>query len=341
MRRRLLTCSIAAGGLLWLLVLAAIRLGRTSRPWPLEVLDTFALYAFAPFLALGLAALLLRSRLLVGVVLLAGVLFWQEFGHVFLPGPAIAAPAGPSLRVLTYNVLVTNKHAGALAELVRAEQPDVVVLQELSSPFAEDLTRRLGGDYPYRDLVGVSATTDGAGTFSRLPLLDVAGFRLSREGNPFQRVHLELDGREIVLYNVHLATPRIQLRNPPGPIPRILSGFVASTREQELRRLIDETAGVTQPLILAGDFNLAAGSRPYRSFPASWRDAYAERGWGFGHTFPTHYRLWWSKISISVPLIRIDYVLSSPEITPLRARVAWIDGSDHLPLLAELQLPPR
>lgn len=49
---------------------------------------------------------------------------------------------------------------------------------------------------------------------------------------------------------------------------------------------IDRAAALPAPVILAGDFNLAAGSRAYRGLPGDWHDAFAEAGRGFGHTYP-------------------------------------------------------
>jgi endonuclease/exonuclease/phosphatase (EEP) superfamily protein YafD len=327
-----------ATGLFWLLLIVAVRWGERQRPWPLELLDTFGLYAFAPFLALGPLALALRSRLLLGLCAAAGVLFGQQFGHLFLPAPVQAASSGPSLRILTYNVLGNRNDARALAELARVEQPDVIVIQELPLEYAQDLTRRLGTVYPYRELTELDESNDGGGTFSRLPILEAEMVRPLPSSNLFQRLRLGLGERSIRLINVHTKAPRLRTRNPPGPIPPIVRGFGSAEREQELEWLIAETARLDGPYILAGDFNIAADSRPYRHFPDRWHDAFREAGWGFGHTFPTHYALWRGRLAVSIPLVRIDYILTSPELTARRAWVPQVEGSDHLPVIAELEL---
>src|SRR5207244_4413427 len=91
-----------------------------------------------------------------------------------------------------------------------------------------------------------------------------------------------------------------------------LERFNTQHRDSELRWLIDKTAMQEGPYVLAGDFNIAAGSYGNRSFPSRWRDAYAAAGRGFGHTFPapSHEN---SRL-IPFPLIRIDYVLGSPGV---------------------------
>ena len=322
----------------WLLLLVFVRWGDRPRPWPIELLDTFWLGALALLLALGPLALLLRSRALLGLLLATWLVFAQQYGHLFLPSPVIAAPEGPGFRLLTYNVLGTKNDARGLVELARAEQPDVIVLQELTTSFAEDLQRQLGDSYPYRATTDLGPTNDGGGVLSRVPIIESKPFRISDDGNAFQRLRLRINDRTVTLFNVHTESPQLRTRNPPGLIPPIVRGFGSPDRDAELDWLIHETAGLLEPYILAGDFNLAAGSRPYRHFPARWHDAFAERGQGFGHTFPTRYSLWSGRIRVTAPVVRIDYILTSPDLSASRAWVPWADGSDHLPVMAELHL---
>lgn len=336
--RRVLSRLLFVLALAWLLLLVGVRLGDRPRPWPFELLDTLWLVALAPLVALGPLAILLRSRALVGLLVAALLLFAQQYGRLFLPGPAAAAPAGPSVRLLTYNVRGVYNDARGLVAVARSEQPDVIVVQELTRPFAAELARQLGDVYPYRATTDLGPTNDGGGVLSRVPILEAKAFEVVEGGNPFQRLRLEVGGESVTLFNVHTESPRLRTRNPPGPIPPIVRGFGSPEREQELEWLIRETARVDGPYILAGDFNLAADSRPYRQFPDRWRDAFAERGQGFGYTFPTRYNLWRGRIAVRAPLVRIDYILTSDGLAASRAWVPWAEGSDHLPVMAELYL---
>ena len=332
-----LTALLFAGGLGWLLLLAIARWGTWQRPWPIEVLDTFALYAFVPLAGLLPAAILLRSRRLLALAVAAILFFVQQFGHAFLPPRAAAPTDGAVLRVLTYNVYGANRDAGPLAELIRSVDPDVVVLQELREGYAADLIRRVGKDYPFRITAALTTPNDGSGTFSRVPIADASAFQLGDNGNAFQHVRLRLDEREISLVNVHLASPEVPTSAWQRRLPR-LRGFPTERRDRELGWLISQADRLSVPFVLAGDFNMSAGSRPYRQLPADWHDAFEEQGWGFGHTFPSSRTPWRMRFPLRFPLIRIDYILSSPELVPTRAWVSELDGSDHLPVVAELRL---
>ena len=332
---------ILAPGIAWLGLLAFARFGSAPRLWWLELLDTFALYAFAPFVGVLLAAALLRSRALALLALASALLFGVEFGAALLPRTPPTEASGPHLSVLTYNVRSPNGDPEPLLEVVRAERPDVIVLQELTARYSERLRARVGDEYPFSMVAGTDTANDGGGVYSRLPILGHEPFRLSDEGNVLQRLRLRTDAGDVWLVNVHLASPQLERRRVRGRLPMVLLDFHDAQRDEELDRLVAEVRKLDGPFVLAGDFNMAAGSRPSRQLPAAWRDAFREAGEGFGHTFPAGLNVWRGRLSIPFPLVRIDYVLTSPELAPRYARVPRISGSDHLPVLADLALPAR
>jgi vancomycin resistance protein VanJ len=322
------------GGLICLIFLALARLGNRQHIGLIELLDTFALYAFVLDLSgVALAATLLRSRLLLGLLIVGGLFFWQQFGHPLLPKPEPAMANGPGLRVLTYNKLFTNHDARPLAELAHQSGPDVIVVEESTDGYAQDLKRSLGDEYAF------SVEGDGSAIFSRLPILATRAFRLWSGGYGLHQVRLVVGERTVLLYSVHLHSPQLSSRGLDGRLFPLAWGMGGIVRDQELELLIAEMSGALEPFILAGDFNTAAGSRSYRHFPSDWRDAFGERGDGLGHTWPTYRSIRDGTLIINSPLVRIDYVLSGRGVVPDRAWVPWVDGSDHLPVVADLYLP--
>ncbi|HEV2123650.1 MAG TPA: endonuclease/exonuclease/phosphatase family protein, partial [Chloroflexota bacterium] len=96
------------------------------------------------------------------------------------------------------------------------------------------------------------------------------------------------------------------------------------------------------PLIVAGDLNLTDQTPDYRRLRSlGLQDAYRVSGWGFGFTFPaipTQHVM--HSLRHFPPFLRIDYVLHSKQITPLRAEVLTsAPGSDHHPVIADVLLP--
>jgi endonuclease/exonuclease/phosphatase family metal-dependent hydrolase len=95
------------------------------------------------------------------------------------------------------------------------------------------------------------------------------------------------------------------------------------------------------PAVVACDCNMTDLTAAYSTVTETLRDAHRERGWGFGHTFlaPRGLEIP-SRFNVAVQ--RIDYLLHTPDITARTFKVIRKPtGSDHLPILAQLDLGAR
>jgi endonuclease/exonuclease/phosphatase (EEP) superfamily protein YafD len=81
-------------------------------------------------------------------------------------------------------------------------------------------------------------------------------------------------------------------------------------------------------MVIAGDFNLPVESAIYRQHWGRFRNAFSETGFGAG--FTKHTRLFG---------VRIDHILSSKDVDPVRSFVGKDVGSDHVPLIADFVRP--
>ena len=332
----------------YLACLLAARLGMWTLPWPLSVLDTFAFYAFLPFLSVALAAFHLRSRALFGIFVLALAFFVQQFGAE-IAGEAglgsrttVASVERPTqLRVLSLNVQAPNDDPSYLLPVIRERQPDVLVLQEVTAPYAEALTQAVGDTYPYTFVAGTDTEHEGAGTWSRLPLSDGESFRLGQWGNEHHRVRILTPQGPVWLYNVHLPNPTDpENTDAQRRLAATIWAFDPRRRDAEVAALAERLVHIEQPFIVAGDLNLTAGSLAYRRLPPTWRDAFAEVGRGFGYTYPAPEHLhdddpprWFLR---RFSLLRIDYVLVSPSLRPVHAWTEEVIDTDHMAVLADI-----
>jgi len=341
---------LVLGTLGLLALLAVARLGTWRSPWPVPLLDTFALYAFVPFIGVAVAAPLMRSRALGLLGLVALLFFGQQYGSTvgsaigLTSRTSVAAPAANSqVRILTLNVQAPNDDPQLLLGLIRDHRPDLLLLQEVTTGYAQALEQAIGADYPFSYAAGLETEHEGAGTWSRLPLADPQPFRLSAWGNQLHRVRVSTARGDLWLYNVPLPNPT-DPTNTDHERGRLAAmwAFDASRRDAELEDLMEGAAAQMGPVILAGDFNLAAGSRAYRDSLAGWHDAFGEAGQGFGHTYPVpdhdhegEPRQWLKR---PFALLRIDYVLTRGDLRPTRAWTEVMVDSDHLALLTDLDL---
>lgn len=91
-----------------------------------------------------------------------------------------------------------------------------------------------------------------------------------------------------------------------------------------------------EPAILVGDLNAAPiVVRDYSVFTKDLIDVWAAK-----HRFPLAKRfLGRTNPVLPVPARRIDYILSSRDIRPVSAKTHRTHASDHLPVVAELEIP--
>jgi endonuclease/exonuclease/phosphatase family metal-dependent hydrolase len=82
------------------------------------------------------------------------------------------------------------------------------------------------------------------------------------------------------------------------------------------------------PTVLLGDLNSPPRSRAVRSLMEHFVDAWREHGSGRGYTY-----------RVGAPFLRVDYVLTTPDVQVTEVSVVRTDASDHFPLSARLRLP--
>ncbi len=292
------------------------------------LLRELTLYFFLPGPFLLLASLICRARVAIALSLVPLALFVLIYGPRFGPrNESVAAPN--SFRVLTFNV---GAEAGvtapeAVLSIVQAAEPDVVAFQELPDATRRQIENALP-DLPYR------AATPDVATFSVYPLVEAAEFRLSRAAYSSQAVDILLDDRMVRLTNVHLLRtgPRISGQ-------RTFAAFVRDYEpglvENQVSELIEQhVRPVNGSQVLTGDFNQTEWSASHAMIRGVLQDSFGEIGGGFGHTFPS--RIHFGRLELPLPLVRIDYVFHSEDLSAINARIGPNAGSDHLPMLVDL-----
>ncbi len=273
----------------------------------------------------ALAALALRRRYLAVVTaIVAAVALWPTLAACRPRHPPAAA--GRAVRILAMNVKFSNRDAADIIAQVRQFNPDVIALEELGGPPVRALNAALAGDFPFRCLRPHGGV--GLGVYSRLPF---------EEGPPqvsFGRVRrqircvVRIDGRPVALYVVHPLSPR--------SVPRVLFNRLATAD------LAEQVRREALPVVLAGDFNFTAETPNAAALTGptplgvGLTDAFDLAGRGRGTTWPVRPR--WAAW---LPGVRIDHVYLSPGLTCTRYATGTYDGSDHLPIVADLAVAAR
>ena len=240
-------------------------------------------------------------------------------------------------RILTYNVhrcIGTDRRldVGRVAEVIAAQSPDIVALQELDVGRARTggvdqahrLAQRLGMAFHFNAAFKVEEELYGDAILTTLPerLIKAGSLpthprirRLEPRGAVW--IAVTIDGAELQVINTHL-----------GLVPREQRGQAAALAGA------DWLGAAKGPLILVGDMNATPRTIVYRTFAAGLTEARrAGRLSGRVPTFPSTF-----------PVLAIDHVFVSAGVaiqgvrTPLDplSRLA----SDHLPMVVDFSLTP-
>lgn len=286
---------------------------------------------FAPFLFLGLLFLaplaFLRGATLLRVLLavccvVGGVRFAPR---VEAPTPE-AAPGAARVTVMSWNMFIANPRRGAARQLLLSRPAEIVALQEVDESWLSSRDPALERVYPHRSRAFVGGARELA-VLSTYPIVEYHPFEVRGGGRDSVAglwVRLKLGGG----HTLAVATAHPLPPETGAPVCARPLCFAPSLRDAQIRQVRAAVApllGRGEPLLLVGDFNVTEREPAYRELTAGLQDAHALVGEGLGLTWrPSQLmgREW--------PLLRIDYLLSGPGVTPLRATVDCTPrGSDH------------
>ena len=243
--------------------------------------------------------------------------------------PRHASPKGHSanLRLMQINLWSMHEDYPKVLKAIKEANPDVISFQELTAHSQTTFERELP-QYPFR-IMRAQEDCFGIGIMSRYRLDEAEVFQAidtakQLESPPMVAAKLNFFGHPCKILSVHLLPPiysRSCLTNQ-------LSCQKIETICQETR---PDTSEPGHPsLILIGDLNLTRHSSVFRKLARECRLEDSEEGFGFQPSFPTQ-----------VPLLRIpiDHCLYSSDLTVTHRQLGGYVGSDHFPLIVDLQIP--
>jgi len=330
--------SVATQGLVYsylglLIIYFLLRLIFGDSFWVVGFISIFIPLILLPLLILPIIALLLKKRWLlimsgIGSIVLIGWLHGQYFSAEGIPlNPSIG-----NLKILSLNCSWYKTSSENLSNLIKKEQPDIVFLQEIVLKHTQRAFVWLKESYPYQ------AGQAPVAILSKYPILSFENLNLGGYEEVQQRAIIKVNQQEIVVYNMSAISPWIRLEKIL-PFLRIPT-YEYRERTGEVQDLLQRIKKETQPLIVAGDFNMTEQSEDYNKLTEILEDAFKKSGIGFGFTWPEGWELSFlikdSEQKLNYPIFRIDYIWYSRHFGSHAARVLATTGSDHLPVEAEL-----
>jgi len=279
-------------------------------PWTL-------LFLIPAILAAGLAR---RKWLLISLTI-STVAICLAFAPLFLPNNhPVRADTENTFKIMSHNMYF-RQDTVAILKLIRQEQPDILLLQELHPDLISIPRDDLTDLYPelYVDVVNKPEEGFVQAILSRYPLTHI-GAELDQ--GRVQKVMVETPAGPITVWNIH-------------PFPPFR--FAPHLHDQQVAALVEEIALADYPLIVAGDFNAADQSATYKAVNEYLYNAHWEAGWGFGFTFPAPPHIPAESPIDTGVLYRIDHIFYSSHFIALDAQTLTSSaGSDHLPVTSIL-----
>jgi endonuclease/exonuclease/phosphatase family metal-dependent hydrolase len=261
-------------------------------------------------------------------------------GIGFLLASCAPPPAATSAPTRALKVMTLNIHHGVgvdglldldrIAATIASSGADLVGLQEVDRHFSArsnfvdqasylasvlHMSVAFGANLDLDPLVpGQPRRQFGNALLSRFPILSWANTLLPRVAGSEQRGLLEA---------------MIDTDNGPMSVFATHLHFASSAeRVVQVQAIIDAISPPDAREVLLCDLNASPGSPEVVALLTRFTDAWVEAGNGDGFTFPS-----------SDPQFRIDYVLTSRDLSVSSAAVVASGSSDHLPVVATVTPP--
>lgn len=255
-----------------------------------------------------------------------------------------------NIKVLSYNVRIFRNDlwencTDSITEFVKRMQPDIVCFQEF--PTLDSVRREINGLMDGYTPCGLPSLSDGfVECYTKYGIIGcetITGMEGTASGIT---ADLRIGNDTVRLVNIHLQTTSISADDKEyisrhrfisdttrekkihGIARRLLDNNILRAQQARvLRRIIDDSP---YPVIVCGDFNDVPMSYAYRKIARRLDDTFSRAGHGYAHTFRGFYNM-----------LRIDYILVSPDFETLSYEVPQIDASDHYPVFARLKLTQK
>ena len=306
----------ALGFLAVLLLIASLASLTNSNAGVIRLLDLVRQPLLYLAVALGAAALLLRSRAGYAIGAMFGIVFVIQLVRLFpyLPfAPEQVALSddddnGACFTAIALNVKQSNDRYSRVAGLIERENPDLLLLMETNGAWMDALEPQLA-QYPERLSMPLE-NKYGMAFASRVPVIKAKMITNTSANTPTLYATLRLNnGSAFEFVGLH----------PRPPLP----GESTRKRDQNIARAGAITPGGLADVVVMGDFNDVPWSTTTTQFrnDGDYRDPRAGRG-----TYPTFPA---SMAFIGWPL---DQIMVKNAIRVQSFEILEDVGADHLPM---------
>ncbi|MFG3049742.1 endonuclease/exonuclease/phosphatase family protein [Kitasatospora sp. NPDC048239] len=241
--------------------------------------------------------------------------------------PSGPGPDGRRVRLLSYNIRSLRDDRHALVRVIRACRPDLVCIQESPRYW------RPGGQAAWLAQQTGTVILAGGGRIAAGPLL------LGRLGTEVLAVHDRLLPKTRGLHARGFASALVRVADSaPFTVTSCHLSLDADERHTQFELLLDQLA-FAELGVIAGDFNEHPDGRGWRLLSERLQDGHLAAPWG--GTFTSVPENPYQRIdavfaTVGIRVLGCGVPHELPGVTDADLRAA----TDHLPVLAALEIPP-
>lgn len=267
-------------------------------------------YLICGVVALIFFAINRQKPWILASIFCVGVNLWLICPFYF-PPPNNSAIKEPKLRLLVANVHSRNTRYIELISVVKAQNPDVIAVLEVT-PEWEDVLRSINEDYPFSE-IRPGAGHFGIALFSRHPFVHIELKNFVSSGPPSIVGEIQFADQPLKIIATH-------------PVPPLAPDFFA-LRNEQLKAIAKYVDREELPLVVFGDFNTTPWSPIYRMFSKISGPKNSRAGYGVLPTWPRR---------IPIFYIPIDHCMFSDQLAGLHVQTHDLPGSDHRMLVTDI-----
>lgn len=283
----------------------------------------------------GLKRLLNYIVLITGLI---GIVYYWPLVFQWSPLSKTTNQNNHFIRVASYNVHNMQAEYGLssldrVADFVNEEQIEILCLQEVPSEYNSTILLNAFKLMPY-----ILISEDEVESDSRLVILSKYPLKSPRTLSHMFRPHYALfgdvdyEGKNVKIINCHLQTTNWNQSN--NSQNSINVDIISRTSDNFLKREIQTNTiksmlnKISDPMILAGDFNDSPLSYTYGTLVSGLEDSFLKAGNGYGATY-----------RYLGGVYRIDYIFFDKNyFKASNYRTINVNYSDHLPVLVDLMI---
>ncbi len=233
---------------------------------------------------------------------------------LFWPPKQTATGQGTHLRLVSVNLHASNTHTELALEFLKRMDADVVLLMEVNERWMKALTP-LRDRYP--EVIAELREDDfGIALLSRVAATNSQVIYPGEAEVPSISTTLLVGGQAVRLLGTHPL--------PPG------SAEYANGRNQQLREIAALARKANEPMIVLGDLNVTPWSPFFTELLRAGGLQNTSQGRGLFASWPA---------DLPLGRIPIDHCLITPNLKVRDKQTGPQIGSDHLPLIVELEVP--